>query len=295
VLRDTDIYNLIIALFAMCIPVIFWRKKLKDEPNNKNSACVQSDDSCWDDQKWRSGSYPNWYADHSDYQREERKFWRNQIIINAATFIAAVVAGYIAYRAYTETKRQANEASRQATAAEQQVSIAHDTERQQLRAYLGASKAVIERRGDTQPNLFITLMNFGSTPAYNVLAVTFDHIIEEAAAENDEWDDVKKRKISHKFYIADPGQPNEMLIPMGATGTLPALELNLDQLKVDKSKLWHIKTCVNYETFGVAYIRVFTHYLNRHFADGESITVYPSWRGSSERIGTEKCDNNPRQ
>jgi hypothetical protein len=56
-----------------------------------------------------------------------------------------------------------------ATAASRQASIAEDTEKRQLRAYVGTVPGDIENFGDMAKQRFVlTVRNFGETPAYNV-------------------------------------------------------------------------------------------------------------------------------
>jgi hypothetical protein len=118
VLRNSDIWNLVIALIVMG-GAMLKGKQPEDQPSNRNTGAPDDSDYSWDDKKWRGGSYPHWYADHSDYQGDERRYWRHQVWalwtnvgISGAALIAAVIAACIALGAYNATQQQADIASR---------------------------------------------------------------------------------------------------------------------------------------------------------------------------------------
>jgi hypothetical protein len=191
VVRESDIYNFVIALSVMGI-TMFWRKKPKDQPNQEDGASEDDAQYRWDDSKWRVPSYEHWYASNSDYQADERNYWWHQvralwasIAIGIATLIAAVSAGLIAYWAYeatsaavveaqkqtVEAQNQTAQAMRQAEAAEAQIAVATDTEKRQLRAYIGVVPPADNQIANpflppAKPLIRLTPKNFGMTPAY---------------------------------------------------------------------------------------------------------------------------------
>lgn len=162
---------------------MLWGKKPKDQPNTEGGTSKDDAQYRWDDRQWSVPSYKHWEAGNSDYQADERRYWRHQVRalwanvgIGIATFAAAVIAAVIAYHAYlasntaaVEAHRQADEAKRQADIAEQQVGVAKDTEERQLRAY------VVVRAQDKIENVAVggrahvqgILDNVGQTPVYN--------------------------------------------------------------------------------------------------------------------------------
>ena len=175
---------------------MFWRKKPKNHPNDRNGASVNDAGYRWNDDKWRGGAYPHWDADHSDYQADERNFWRHQVWavwtnagVSIAILAAAVAAGIIAYRAYQtglqtvseakrqteEARRQANEAKRQADAAESQLSIVGRYgktptarlcwRRESLQTTINGSTLFSRRSYQVRLNV----RNFGQTPAYKTV------------------------------------------------------------------------------------------------------------------------------
>lgn len=118
--------------------------------------------------------YKCWYADTEKYEAAESTYWRRQniiaslgLILNIFTFAAAAVAACIAYNAFVQTKRQANEAKRQATAAETQIAVAKDTEERQLRAYVLLASATIRIEKDNTVLISLVAKNYGLTPAYD--------------------------------------------------------------------------------------------------------------------------------
>jgi hypothetical protein len=137
VLRENDIYNLIIALLSMGVTML-WGKEQKDHPNSEDSASEGDAQYRWNDREWRVPSYKHWEAGNSDYQADERRYWRHQVRalwagvgIGIATLLAACSAAAIAWWAYgaasdtvIEAKKQTAEAARQAKAAEDQLELA---------------------------------------------------------------------------------------------------------------------------------------------------------------------------
>jgi hypothetical protein len=92
----------------------------------------------------------SWSAEEKEHKRQERGYWSFQRKASVLTlffsFVAAtgaIVGAIIAYNAFVastkavaEAKRQADEAGRQATAAETQIENGKIAEIRQLRAYL---------------------------------------------------------------------------------------------------------------------------------------------------------------
>jgi hypothetical protein len=127
--------------------------------------------------------YESWYADTEKYEAAEAKFWFRQNIIggigvavSALALAAAIVAGVIAYNAYIAALNAVAEAKRQADAAEDQVNVAKDTEKRQLRAYIGVVSPPDNQRINPfflpiVPIVRLNARNFGQTPAYKVTYV----------------------------------------------------------------------------------------------------------------------------
>lgn len=163
---------------------MWWRKKPKNQANAEGGVTEDNADYRWHDSKWRGPQYEHWYAGNSDYQSDERNYWWHQVRalwanvgIGIVTLSAAVIAAVIAYSAFVETRRQADQ-------AETQVEIARDTAKRQLRAYLSIvsialdcvncekrkNGETISRRRNVKPDLRlrVNVKNFGATPAYGV-------------------------------------------------------------------------------------------------------------------------------
>jgi hypothetical protein len=92
-------------------------------------------------------------------------------IVLLASLVAAVCAALgarIAYHAFITGTNVASEAKRQAQAAEARVKIAEDTERRQLRAYVGPFRGGNATASLLPPNIGtvkINVRNYGQTPA----------------------------------------------------------------------------------------------------------------------------------
>jgi hypothetical protein len=146
----------------------------KKEPSEGNSCPEDEADYRWDDKKWAVPSqsqYPHWYANNSDYQADENRYWRRSVWaqwsgvgVAIATLIIVVIGAYTAYCAFIQTKSQAD-------AAWKQVGISKETEIRQLRAYLvvvptEGEKVLDWETGD--PRYKMTFSNEGQTPIYNL-------------------------------------------------------------------------------------------------------------------------------
>jgi hypothetical protein len=177
---------------------MLWRQKPKNQPNAGGGTSPDDAQYRWNDNEWRAPSYQHWYAGNSDYQADERRYWRHQVRalwanvgIGIATLAAALTAAGIAYWAYratsaavVEAQKQTVEARRQAKAAEDQVGIAGDTEYRQLRAYVvltdlgvfcpdcGDSTLTTDVLPQMKNTIRCRIENNGQTPAYDVTAAT---------------------------------------------------------------------------------------------------------------------------
>jgi hypothetical protein len=58
---------------------MLWRKKPKDQPNNRPDTSEDDAKYRWNNSKWSVPSYEHWYAGNSDYQTDERNYWWHQV------------------------------------------------------------------------------------------------------------------------------------------------------------------------------------------------------------------------
>ena len=87
---------------------------------------------------------------------------KTSLLVWGATLLAAVAAAVF-------TGRQAYLANKQLQVARGALAITQDTEKRQLRAYVGTIPGTIENLGDAAKQRFtLTVKNFGITPAYDV-------------------------------------------------------------------------------------------------------------------------------
>jgi hypothetical protein len=95
------------------------------------------------------------------------------LLFNVLTFAGAVVGVLIAYSAFTETRRQADEAKRQADSSEEQTVLAKDTAKRQLRAYVFATPNPLKHFAVNEaPEGSISVQMIGQTPAYDLKFAT---------------------------------------------------------------------------------------------------------------------------
>jgi hypothetical protein len=85
------------------------------------------------------------------------------------TLLSAIFAAFF-------TGRQAYLANKQLRVARDALAVTQDTEKRQLRAYVGTIPHGIDNFGDVAKQRFtLSIRNFGSTPAYDVGALISDH------------------------------------------------------------------------------------------------------------------------
>jgi hypothetical protein len=180
VLGEKDIYNFVFALMSRVVTML-WRKQQKDNPNAELGTSEDNPQYRWNDHEWRVPKYQHWYADNSDYQTDERRYWGSQVWamwasvgVGIATLIAAVVAAFVAYWAYTAASNAVFEAQKQTAQAVRQADAAvsgNDISRAANRAWLFVEFVSRDRfeRTDRTPrfNIDITfkITNFGQAPA----------------------------------------------------------------------------------------------------------------------------------
>jgi hypothetical protein len=225
-------------------------------------------------------------ADHgktSKHNRKVRRWTRFASIITLLYFLATVAIFIASIRSIQEAGRATHYASKAAIAATDQATTAADMERRQLRAYVGAADASISNARADVPKIHIFLKNFGSTPALEVHALTYQHIQNMEQIRSDDW--IGIGPTPHDFGILDPNQPRDMVIPLG--------RINIPSIRKESAPTLHIKSCVTYQdVFGYSYTRLFTHYLNwQLIKNSGDWPLYPSPRGSREsQIGKDPED-----
>ena len=171
--------------------------------------------------------YDNWYADTAKYEAEESHFWRRQntlskfgLVINGLTLAAAIVAGYVAYNAFVQTKRQAG-------AAEEQIEVAKGVERRQLRAYVTVDAKKAFGLSAQKNKVEIIIQNTGLTPARHVviagdptIAFGFDTTrpatkVQKPSETYAEYFLPTGEIIISRNIVARPNTPPEMQWPPG--------------------------------------------------------------------------------
>ena len=108
-------------------------------------------------------------AKHAKHNRKIRR-WTRVATVGAIVYTLVTGAILIAtIRSIHEARRAVRTASRAADAATRQAEIAEDTEKRQLRPYVGTIPGMVENFGDPGRQRFtLTVENFGNTPAYDV-------------------------------------------------------------------------------------------------------------------------------
>jgi hypothetical protein len=119
---------------------------------------------------------PGWNSDEKDHRAKERDHWTHQkrtnnitLGISAVALIGAIASAIVSSLSLNAAITAIKEATRQSDAAEKQVRVSEDQERQSLRSYVGVSEHKIEKVSDGSiPSLSLLFKNFGSTPAREV-------------------------------------------------------------------------------------------------------------------------------
>jgi len=137
----------------------------------------------------------------------------------------------------------------------------------QLRAYIGPGDVFIDV--STKEIIYMTISNFGLTPAFKVVATT-DHWLSDAS---------EKVTKPHIFGMFDPRKDNVIAI------VLPE-DTNLQ----DRARTFFVDTTITYkDAFDVCYERKFLYHLNLDLAfvkDPRKMMMYPASGQSDERIMT---------
>jgi hypothetical protein len=105
------------------------------------------------------------------YRAAHLEHWRSEKVLGRATAIAAIIAAVAACYGLYQAVDAANQARRQADAAQQQVRVMADQEKRQLRAYVVpvAFSVPANYAENQRPSVRITFENIGQTPAYDVI------------------------------------------------------------------------------------------------------------------------------
>lgn len=169
-------------------------KQPENQPNTIEGACENDAPYKWDDRDWIVPPYQHWQAGNSDYQADERRYWRHQVralwanvAIGIVTLIAAITAAAIAYWAYEaanksaiEAANQTQEAKRQVTAAEEALRLTKNNFIIDQRPYVWLTNnlgnpELWNKRTDGKVQIIWTYhyTNYGRTPANNILIETF--------------------------------------------------------------------------------------------------------------------------
>jgi hypothetical protein len=180
---------------------MWWRKRPNNRPSGENTAADDNAEYRWDNKKWTVPPYEHWYAANTDYQADERNYWRKQvkatwaqvwaaranISLGVITLTIAVAAAIVAGSAYltsldalTEAQRQTAQAKRQAAASEAQAAVAHDTEERQLRAYvLGSARdPLVNFAEHGKAHVQGHLENVGQTPVYDATILSGINVLD---------------------------------------------------------------------------------------------------------------------
>jgi hypothetical protein len=149
------------------------RKKQKDQPNNEHAESEDDAPYRWDEKKWEVPPYKHWEAGNSDYQADERRYWRHQVralwanvAIGTITLGAAVTAAVIAYLAYQATSAAVVEAQKQTTEVKRQADAAIQELLAGKRANILAHDIAIQWPGPPSAGVIVHLINSGQTYGY---------------------------------------------------------------------------------------------------------------------------------
>jgi hypothetical protein len=124
-----------------------------------------------------------WTPEERSHYSKERVYWFATVVLTAMAVGAAGLSAKYAFGALSasqdavkaannaviEAQKQTVQAMRQAKAAEDQIAVAADTERRQLRAYVFITQSILPI--DPSNNLIFraVIKNFGQTPAYDFM------------------------------------------------------------------------------------------------------------------------------
>lgn len=162
----------------------------------------------------QAATHQGWDTEEREHKRQERRHWSFEKLTTGFTLFFSLIAGLgavagvcIAYRAFLTSIEAVNEAKRQAKAAEDQIEVAKDTERRQLRAYVMVESSAVSINADGLPVVRIAVKNFGSTPAYD-----FRHW---ACAVIRKFPDQEKDFLKNSLLVQAAEAPKSLIAPGG--------------------------------------------------------------------------------
>jgi hypothetical protein len=165
---------------------------MKQEPQNSSSA---TENDSWEANvsqppfTFDNPDYECWYPETEKYEAAETKYWRRQnyiggigVAISAFTFIAAIVAAVIAYKAYVANTKAVVEAKRQADAA-------IEANSQVQRPFVTFAGLQITQQNLLNPGLpyiWLTVLaqNSGNTPTKNMKYVVSTAMLQPLDPED---------------------------------------------------------------------------------------------------------------
>ena len=133
---------------------------------------------------------------------------------------------------------------------------ARNASEHRLRAYMGIGEVFIERFGTKDPDIRMTMHNFGLTPADNVIAFTHHYFMKDSASAVPEK--ARETTREHVFGLFDPGKQNPMEI-------LPKKDIfsPQEQSLKEHTTTFFVDTIITYkDAFERCYKRFVSHHLN---------------------------------
>jgi len=153
----------------------------------------------------------HWNSEEREHHLNERLYWARSFRLTVATTVAAIAAAIFAGFALMASWGSLQESRRQATAAEDQVAVAKDTEQRQLRAYLIVRATKIDnffQGGKAQVDG--TFENLGQTPVYEATWFTGINVFEYPKArelQNKSCDEIMSLDENNRWFFGKQAGP----------------------------------------------------------------------------------------
>lgn len=176
-----------------------------------------------------------WHAEEREHKREERSYWRIQKVASAATLIFSLIAAggaaagaVIAFKAFKEAKRQADEAKRQAD-------VVVSDQRPWLHIEDGKTEQITYTANGLNFTMRFIVRNDGHSPAMHahvravIVPKKFDVSNEEKAlCETYDF----QNQVGQPIFMGNPQE-----FPMTLTITNDDIAVQRDALKAQGSKM----------------------------------------------------------
>jgi hypothetical protein len=273
---DGDKLNLLIGLLAFGLVLLLWPEK--DHTSQQKAATKDKRAHSWQYEPTYLiffRKYKNWYPDENRHKAEERKYWRRQNGISIFTLISAVGAGLIAFGAFQETRKQADEMV-------QSNKISRNTLIASNRAWLNPThfEFIKPIDADDGPVVSALLQNVGRFPALDnkstmvLFGVPLQAPIDGKPYDST-WDQMGKTiRDACAMMASVPDGPS--VFPSSISDTNMIAKPPLDKIKIDAGEhLLLIMGCLAYSTFNEPHHTGFCRFASKARAGQWELLVCP--------------------